>query len=449
MRARAALFTILLLPIGCATRPPDAGFDDVRNVANQRSGHSVRWNQNTADDKAVATSLEAILAHELTIDQVVQIALLNNRNLQATFEELGIAQADLVQAGLLKNPVLDASIRFPDGGVGKNNIEFNVAENFIDLLMLPMRKRVAAANLELTKFRVENEVIDLASETESAFYSLQASQQLAELRHTAFEAAETSLNAAQRIHDAGNSTDLDLATEQVQHEQAKLDLAQQQSMTVLSRERLNVLMGLWGAQTQWTIASRLPDPPADGPAVDDLERFALSQRLDLAASRQQITVAAQSLGITKPFALISDAEIGIDTERDTDGRWVTGPNVSLPIPLFDQGQGRIAKLLAELRQAQDRYHAQTVEIRSQVRSTWSQMQTAYSRAEQIRTVILPLRQKIVEQMQLHYNGMLVGVFQLLTARQQQVEAGRAYVDALHEYWTARVNLTKQLGGRLP
>ncbi|MDO8142190.1 MAG: hypothetical protein Q6358_11880, partial [Candidatus Brocadiales bacterium] len=134
--------------IGCASVPKEAGFPDVQKLIERRISQRVHWNQGRPEDAAVADAVRYMLQQELTVDEAVQIALLNNRSLQAIYEELGIAQADAVQAGLLRNPIFGAGFRFPDktvGGHRSTNTEFSVVQDFLDLLVLPLRKKVAAA----------------------------------------------------------------------------------------------------------------------------------------------------------------------------------------------------------------------------------------------------------------------------------------------------------------
>ena len=149
-RLIAIFITLMCIGVltGCASVPKEAGFPDVQNIIEQRIGRWVHWNQGTSEDAAVVDAVRSMLQQELTIDEAVQIALLNNRSLQATYEELGIAQADLVQAGLLRNPLFGASFRFPDktvGGHRSTNTEFSVVQDFLDLLVRPLRKKVACS----------------------------------------------------------------------------------------------------------------------------------------------------------------------------------------------------------------------------------------------------------------------------------------------------------------
>ena len=433
---------------GCASVPRDAGFGDVERTVADRTGKRVHWDRGSASDAAVAESVRAMLQGELTADAAVQVALLNNRGLQATYEGLMVAQADLVAAGLLRNPVFDAEIRFAEGG--GTGLEMAVVQDFIDLFYIPLRKRVAASAFEAAKARVAGEVIDLASEVRNAFHAYQAAQQTLEMRRQVVAATGASYDLARRLRAAGNNSELDLANEQALYEQSKLDLRAAEAEVVQGREALNRLMGLWGeASASWTAAARLPDPPADEPAVEGLERRAVEQSLDLRAALRDVRSASASAGMAGPLGLLPEAEAGAAAEREPEGDWAAGPAFSLPIPLFNQGQPAAASARANLRAARRRYAALAVEVRSRARAARDALAAAREQADYYRAVVLPLRQQIVEQTQLQYNAMQIGPFQLLAAKQQQIDAGTAYIRALRSYWLARTDLEQILQGRLP
>ncbi len=434
---------------GCAASVPrQAGFPDVeRTVAERTGGQRVHWNQGTASDAAVAESVNGMLAKELSVEQAVQVALLNNRNLQATYEDLMIAQADLVAAGLLSNPVFDAEIKFAEGG-GGTGVEMALVQDFIDILYIPLRKRMAAAAFEAVKLRVAGEVLDLVGNVRAAYYTLQGSQQTLEMRRQVLAATEASYDLAQRLRVAGNNRELDLANERALYEQSKLDVRAAEAGVAQDRETLNRLMGLWGARTGWTVAPRLPDLPPDPVATETLERQAVERSLDLGMAVREVEQAARAVGIAAPFAAIPEAELGVAAEREPDGEWAVGPAFSLPIPLFNQGRPVIAAARARLRQARERHAALAVEIRSRVRAAHESVVAARDQADYYAKVILPLRQQIVEQTQLQYNAMQIGTFQLLQSKREQIEAGSAYLRALRDYWVARTELDLLLNGRM-
>ena len=252
---------LLVLLTGCATFDQRAGFSDVSAAVEARSGKRVVWHLGTELDAQVDQEVRALLQDTLTADGAIQVALLNNRDLQALYAELGVAQADLVQAGLLRNPVFDG-LSSSRSKAARRNWNLSAALDFLDIFYLPLRKRVAAARFEEAKLQVTGAVLDFAATVQAAFYRHQADEQMLELLQTIVQALAVSLEVAQRLHAAGNITDLDLARERALVEEAKLQLRAAEIAVRQSREQLNTLMGLWGQQTAWHIDRRLPDIPA-------------------------------------------------------------------------------------------------------------------------------------------------------------------------------------------
>ncbi|HEY7493535.1 MAG TPA: TolC family protein, partial [Candidatus Tectomicrobia bacterium] len=423
------------------------GFSDVSAVVEARSGKRVVWISGTALDAQVDQEVRALLQDTLTVDGAVQVALLNNRTLQALYAELGVAQADLVQAGLLKNPVFDGAVRFLVGG-GPLELELNAAMDFLDIFYLPLRQRVAVARFEEVKLQVTGAVLDFATTVRAAFYRYQASEQMLELLQTVVQALAVSFEVARRLHEAGNITDLDLARARALREEAKLQLRAAESTGRQSREQLNTFMGLWGQQTAWHIDRRLPDFPEHPTPFAELESRALRQSLDLASARQRMIVAGEQLGGTRATALVPELSLGAHGERE-EGKWDAGVTFGFPIPLFDQGQARLGRAMTELRRAQQEYYALGVQIRSTVRAVYERLQGAQDRALYYRDIVLPLRERIVNETQLQYNAMQLGVFDLLRAREQQIQAAIAYIDTRLDYWLARTDLGHILSGRVP
>ena len=212
-----------VLLAGCASIQQSPGFTDVQTLVAKHGVTRIHWNQGTGEDVAVSTAVRQMLADEVTVDEAVQIALLNNRDLQSTYETLRIAQADLVQAGLLKNPVFDGSIRFVGSG-GSDVIDAGIAFDFLDVFFIPMRKRIAEQQFEAQKLQVTGGVIDLAGQVRVTFYKLQAAEQLLEMRRTSLASFEASYDLAKRVRAAGNNTLLRVAREQAVYEEAKLGL---------------------------------------------------------------------------------------------------------------------------------------------------------------------------------------------------------------------------------
>jgi len=442
-----ALFSVVLS--GCAQIVKDAGFPEVQSVVSERLGQNLHWDQGRPEDEAARGKVRELLAQELSADAAVQIALLNNPSLQATYEELGIAQAELVQAGLLRNPIFEARARFPDRPPSAANIELGIVQDFLDVLMLPARKRLGEAQFQETQLRISNEVFALTGEVRSAYYSLVAAQQTTAVMREVAEVAQVAYDLAKKFHEAGNIDDLSLANEQALYEQARLELAKSEAEVRRNREQVNILMGLWGTDIDCRTPERLPELPSEDTGLDHLESLAIAQRLDLAAAGKQVETLAQALGITRDWRYLATAEIGVNSERDTDRQIVTGPTLSLEVPLFDRREAKIARGEASLRQAEKRLRALAIKIRSEVRGTRDRMLTARNLIGHYQSTLVPLRERIVELSQEQYNYMLIGAADVLLAKQNAITGYRDYVAAYREYWTARSDLEAAVGGRLP
>ena len=442
------LCLLLVALTGCASVNLDAGFSEVGAAVEERAGTRIVWNRGTDLDHEAAETVRALLGTRFTADDAVQIAMLNNRDLQAIYSDLGLAQADLVQAGLFRNPIFDAAVLFPLSGI-RPELQLTVVISFLDALYVPLRKRVAAARFEEAKLRVSGAVLDLAAEVRRAFYEHQANEQMLELRQAIVQALVASWEVSRRLHEAGNTTDLDLARDRAAAETSKLALRSTEIIVRQSRERLNDLMGTWGEQTRWEIDGRLPEVPAEPPPTNGLERVALSRSMDLSRARQRIITAGQQLGYDRATAFIPEAEVGAEAEREPEGSWRVGPVFSVPIPLFDQGQARVGRAVAELRRTQQEYYAMGVRIRATARAVRDRILGARDRALYYRDILLPLQERIVNEAQLQYNAMQIGIFQLLRDRERQIETGVAYVETLREYWLARTDLLQLSSGRLP
>ncbi|MDP9002983.1 MAG: TolC family protein, partial [Myxococcota bacterium] len=369
-----------------------------------------------------------------------------NPSLQAMYEDLGVAQADVVQAGLLRNPVFSADITTAEREALNPNLIVGVTESFLDLLLIPARKKVAAAQFDTTKFRVGNAVLDLAAQVKSAFYAVVAAEQTLAVRRTLAEAEEASLELAQRQVEAGNISDLTAYSEKTSYLQTRLELARSEADVAAAREQLTRLMGL--VDTSWTTTGRLPDVPSAEAPLAGLEERALRDRLDLAAIRREMRTLAYAVDLAKTSRWTGLIDIGADVARLKDGRIVVGPRASIELPIFDLRQAPIARLEAQLRRTQQLLAARIVDVRSEVRAARDRVTYARQVAEQYRSAVIPTRERVVALSQQQYDAMLLGVYQLIAAKQSEISAYREYIESVRDYWTARTELERALAGLL-
>lgn len=455
----AALAGLVLA--GCAQVRPQAAFDDVRATLDGRTAAEARWITGAAEDAEARAAVARLLADSLTSDAAVQVALLNNRHLQATYEDLGLAQAALVQAGLLANPVFGAGALWPLGG-GAPDLRFRAAFEFLDVLYVPLRRRVAASEYEAARARVASAVLALAGRTRVAFVHAQADAARLDAQRRIVAAAEAGYTASRLLREAGNVTAVDLLAEQALFEDARLELVAAEQRAAESRDALARLLGLAGPAASLRLAGALPPVPetpdepfvrpgADGePALDvtALERAAVAASLDLAAARADVEAAARRAGVVRPEGVLPSLSAGGELER-SGGEWEAGPEVSVRLPLFDAGQAHVAAARSDLRRRVALYEATAVDVRARARTLAARVAAARRTAVQYQTVVLPLRAELVRQTLLQYNAMQTGVFGLLQAQQLEAAAVRRTVDAIEAYWTARADLDLLLAGVAP
>jgi cobalt-zinc-cadmium efflux system outer membrane protein len=434
--------------VSCASTSPEPAFRDVARHVQARSGQRIRWAEAESDPGAIGRAVRTLLNEELSVDAAVQVALLKNPTMRATYEDLAIAQADLVQAGLLKNPVFGASITAAERDNLTPNFVGSVTQDFLDLLMIPARRSVAASALVAVKARVGDAVLDLAADVSKAYFAVQAAAQIVAMRTLVAQAARASAELAARQHDAGNISDLALANEEGVFEGLKVDLARSELDLASARERLTRLMGLWGTATEWRMRPRLPEVPAAEVPLEHVETWAVTRRLDLEAKRHEAESLTHALSLAKWTRWTGVIEIGADVARLKSGEVVVGPNARIELPIFDQRQAVVERLESMSRTAELALQAKAVEVRSEVRE--ARLRVVYARrlVERYKSVVVPLRERIVALSQLEYDAMLLGVYQLLLARQAEVTAYREYIEGVRDYWVARADLERAAGGRL-
>lgn len=451
MRGQRAAVVAACALAGCVSGAirEDVGF--VRELASARADLEVvdRDPEAWGDDEP---AVRQILARPLTVDNAVRVALVNNRDLRAELFTLGIARGDLVQAGLIPNPTIQGGFAFVfdedlvwlpgqyEGAVG-------VSIPLTEMILAPLRAEAAGAALAAARLRTAGTVLDLAYRVRLAFFRYQASEQQLELLRTALDSFVASVEAARALREAGNVRDLDVAIEEAALEQARIDVARAELEMLDDRERLNVILGLFGRSVAWEIDGRMPDAPSERLEDENLEARAIEASIDLAALRAQVEAVGRTLGVARAEGLVPDIELGASAEYE-DGAWEIGPEMTLTLPLFNQNQGAAAAREAELLALRERYVATAITVRASVRAARNRAVATQRLAQRYREVLIPARTRAFEETLLQYNAMQLDVFRLLQARRDQIDAARDYIDVLRDYWQARATLDQVLAGRI-
>lgn len=429
---------------GCASLSPDGGIGVVRQNTQTQLGKELLLARGDTDLDTIARRVDELLNSPLDAESVVQMALLNNRGLQAGLQELGIAEAERVQASRLPNPGFSFS-RLQRGSEREIGRSFTI--DLLHLMTLPLTDPMEQRRLAAVQRSVSIDVLALATEARKAFYAAVAAEQTLRYQVEVKAAADAGAELARRMAQAGNWTRLQQAREHAFYAEATLNLAHAQQAQVASRERLIRLMGLWGTQTGFTLPQRLPDLPAEPADRPDIEQVAMAQRLDVQGAKLQAEANAKNLGLSKVTRLLNMLELGWQNNSSNEAARQTGYEISVEIPLFDWSGARVARAEAIYLQSVHRVAEIAINARSEVREAYLGYRSAYDIACHYRDEIVPTAKRISDENLLRYNGMLIGVFELLADARSQIGAVNASILALRDFWTAEADLQMALIGR--
>lgn len=423
-RLRGLLLATAALGAGCA--PGATALRRPVNVELSRRGLP-ELSSVSPHQAGVSDGVRQLLARPLTLDAALRVALANNRRLQAEAEELGVARADLTAAIL---PPIAVSATYHLG-----DLEIDALADVLGLFELVGKRKAAHAQLERVTASVVGSAVRLAAEVEVAYGGLQAELAKVELRRHHLDAAAAAALVLQRAFDAGGGTELQLARQLDQRETARASLSRAQVELELARERLGRALGVSGADTAWTVEPQPPALPARAPALDDLEREAVVASVDLTMARASASEGAQRLGTARLRRWLPRLGVGAVAESVDDG-WSYGPAVSLSLPLTGEDTAELRRSEGRLRRAQHELYAEAVELRSAARSARLSALGAFAEAAQLRDVVVPLRQRILDETVRHYNAMNASTIELLLAQQALVEGQHMLIEATARYGAA-------------
>ena len=438
-----ALAALALTLAGCASFSQDGGIDAVSAMTAERIGQDLRLPRKARADGLAQAELAELLKQPLSADSAVRVALLNNRGLRASLAQLGVAEADLVQAGRMANPSIGFSRM---SGGGETEIERSVMFDLVGLLTIPLRRDIEARRFEGAKLVAASDAVRLAADTRKAYFHAVAAAQSARYAEQVREAAQASAELAARMAKVGNLSALDQAREQAFSAEATAQLARARHNATAAREQLTRLMGLWGNDTDFKLPERLPDLPGAPREAANIESLAMQQRLDVQLAKLNATATARALGLSKATGFVNVLDAGYVNSSKSGSPRENGYEIELALPLFDWGGARVAKAEAIYMQSVHRTADTAVTARSQVREAWSAYRTSYDLARHYRDEIVPLRKKISEETLLRYNGMLMSVFELLADARAQINGVNAAIEAQRDFWIADTDLQAAING---
>jgi outer membrane protein TolC len=429
----------LLALSGCST----ISQDEVFNALREETSQNLQWIKTPQEAEIVNKSVNDLLSQPLSKENAVHISLINNRALQQTYAQIGLSQSELVQAGLMSNPLLGYTIGH-GGGVTKSTLSLDVA--LLDVLWIPLRRDLAGVALEETRFRIGDEVLRTVREVKKAYIDAHVAEEKLALYEDLLKSHEASIQLAIRQHTAGNLSKRNLLKMQDTYAHARLEAMDLNRENAMARERLNRILGLYGDQTNYTFENT---PLGLGTPITDakgLETRAIKNRLDMNAAIKAVDYAARDAGYTQNTRLLNEMELSAESEKETDSQRFNSFGIKIPLPIFDFGQGRVGKAQAMYNQRVHRLYEVAVNIRSQVRESYAVSRYAYDKAAEANDVIVPVNEQILEETKLFYNGMLDGIYELLEDQRRYNEAKIQSLVLVGEYNKAQADLEYVLGG---
>jgi cobalt-zinc-cadmium efflux system outer membrane protein len=438
----AALAVVPVIGAGCAVAPFDRAADAAADRVSERVTVAPEWPPDTGEIEAAPEILEP-----LTLPAALAIAFTRNPGIRRQYARLGIAHADLQDAARIANPTLSLAWLSPRDG-GRDQTTQGISASFADLLLLSARRRLSAAEFRRVELAVGSELVALAHEVETSWHAHVGALQVAAMRAAVADAAQKEAELAKRFHEAGNISRLQLDLQQAATARARIEALHAQSDAAASRAQLANLLGL-AANAAWRTVDRLALPPDTTLSRDGLTERALSQRLDLAAAREEVAMHEDALGVTGRWRLLGSVDAGYQRERETDGSEIRGPTLNLELPLFNQGQGAVARAEARLLDARVRAEALALVVENEVTTGVLRLALARDVSERYRRELLPASASAVARQQERVNYMLVSPFELIQTKRDEYDAWQDYFESVRDYWIARTVLRAATGGVLP
>jgi outer membrane protein TolC len=448
-----------LLLGGCASFSPDAGLSVAQAVTSAELNKDIVKVADDAQALAVQDRVEAFLRRPLTPDGAVQVALLKNRGLQASFNDLGVAEAVYVQATLPPAPRISLSRL---AGSMELEIERQILIGLFELATLPQRAAVAERRFRAAQFRTAEAVLRLAAETRRQYYRTVAANQQVGFLQEALASAESASELARRLGESGALNKLQQAREHAFYVELGAQLARARIQQKVERERLIRQLGLWGRDVDFRLPGSLPPLPGKLMTARDIERRALERRVDLEVARLDLEAQARQYGLSQATRFVSDVELaGMsvyeskksvtindlgETEIEKEKTNRRGIEVEFQIPIYDFGAASLRNAQESYMAAANRLAERAVNARSEVREAYLRTRGNYDLARYYQSRVLPLRRTIQDEALLQYSGMLIDVNQLIIDARARILSNIDAINARRDFWIAATDLKAALVG---
>lgn len=432
---------------GCANFSADGGLGPVaQRIAEDASVETVKLTSEQ-DAEVVAKRVASLLSEPLTAEAAIQIALINNRGLQAKFNALGLSEVEFVEAGLPENPTFSFQRMSGEGSI---EFERKIAGNLLGLFILPTRRSIAGSHFKAAQYLTLDATLRLAGETRRTYYRAVASEMRVAYLDQARIAAEAMADLARRLGQTGAKNKLDQARAAGFHAEITTRLSAAKFAARRERESLTRALGLWGTEANLKLTADLPPLPGSIDEIEDIEARAITRRSDLLAARLELEATERALGLAQATRFVSMLELaGIDkSDRNGNGevKGTRGFELAFQIPIFDLGEISQRRSREVYMRAFNELVEKAINVRSETRTAYYGYRTAYDIARTYEEKILPARKVVNDESVLRYNGMLIDVFELLTTAHEGIASTIAAIDARRDFFIAESEFKSALTG---
>lgn len=456
------LMSALVLPVfasGCVGTmysAKDAGFANVAAKSAEVTGKQTAWVQNQKQSEQVRERVRALMAKKtIDVETAVQVALLNNKGLQASYADLGDSAADAWQTQLAVLPSFSVGL----SGIGTPGLEAYrvlegaIAANIVALATYDKNIKLAEMRFRQAQLNAALASISLAAETRRAWVNAVAAWENVAYLNQAKATADSASELAKKLGEAGSLTKADQAREHVFYAELAGETAKARLEAKLAKEELIRLMGLYGTDIDFQVPNRLPALPKALIKRDDIEAEAIQKRMDLQLARLELEATARSYKLVDVTRFVTDIELVgmVEQERELEDGDIhrtiskTG-SLEFTIPIFDSGQARLRKGELAYMRAANQLAEKAVNVRSEARSAYLAYRSTYDIARHYRNSVLPLRSAIEEQSLLTYNGMITSTFELIADTREKIDSTILAVNAKRDFWLAEANLAPVIYG---
>lgn len=485
---RISIFLLAALVPACQPPDADSRVGDAADLAEKRTGRRPAWDQSWDD-----AGFHADDGETLSLDRAVALALRANRDLRADIEAIGQADADLLQAGLMQNPVFSFMIMFPSGG-GRTMLRGNSLpmQPIQDLWLIPARKKVAAAALRETVLRVADRGVETVADVKKNYAGIQFAQRAVELIQQNMSLVEQSTGIIQISQSAGKANQVEASLSRIRHERLRSDLFAMQTMLQTAKHQMLMNLGSADAKSSWVVTPPDDDLPTSLRTLDetDLILLAAENRLDLKSMEWQTESALRRITLAKREGW-PDLAVGFTFERSPRGRtrgassralaadaaaqgfvdglnqtmppptvgqiaplprptrevkYTLGPMIQFELPIFDWGQAQTAKAIHEYEQRRAAYDAKLQGVVQSVRDTLVRLDEADRQFALFKDVILPEVERNLELARESYVAGQTNLTIYLQAQEDVISTRIRMLEFLRNLRVLEAELERAVGG---